>query len=256
MERLLSKKGLIFAILFVAISLVGTQINFSKLIGAENQFFTMFQLWGPIAGGFLGSALGMVTVFLAQVAGLVIGGKQITLLSILRLAPMLIGAYYFSRATMGQNAFVIVACVAAMLSFWITPAGAAVWYYALYWTIPIIAIAATQSKQIQVAFEKFAKLAKNVPFIGNALSTYPQLFLISLGATFAAHAVGGLIWAWTVPMTASGWLLLVPVTAAERLIFAIGISISYIIFNNVLNAVDKAFDVSKVVAIDKRYLLG
>jgi len=80
--------------------------------------------------------------------------------------------------------------------------------------------------------------------------------LRSFGSTFTAHAIGGALWIWTVPMTANAWILLIPIVIIERTIFALGISGSYIIFTNILNALDKNFEVNKYLNIEKRYIIN
>ncbi|NYZ76780.1 hypothetical protein H0O02_00500 [Candidatus Micrarchaeota archaeon] len=228
MEKTISKRGIVFLLLFTALALVGMQFNFSKVIGMDNQTFTFFQFFGPIAGGFLG-AFGIVAVLFAQLINFVISGKETTLVNILRLTPMLFAAYYFSknRQTGFSDKLSIAIPLAAMLIFWTNPAGLGAWYYALFWTIPII--------------------AKFLP---------DMLVLRSLGATFTAHAIGSSIWVLTVPMTAAQWAMLVPVTATERLLFAAGIAVSYVVFTNILNMADKAWDITKFVNIDQRYVLS
>ncbi len=229
MKNIVSKRGVVFLMLFVALTLVGMQFNFSKIIGMEeNQFFTLFQFFGPIAGGFLG-LFGIVVVLFAQLINFVLVGKEVTVVNLLRLTPMLFAAYYFSRNR--QKGFSdrlnIAIPAVAMILFWSTPAGAAVWYYALFWLIPII-----------------------VKFLPD------MLFLRSLGATFTAHAVGASLTALAVPMTAAQWAFLVGVTPFERLLFALGITASYVLFTNILNIADRVmdWDIDGFVNIDRRYV--
>jgi hypothetical protein len=49
-----------------------------------------------------------------------------------------------------------------------------------------------------------------------------SFFAHALGATFTAHAVGSVIWLYTVPMTPEAWLGLMPLVALERFTFAAG----------------------------------
>ncbi len=226
MKNMISKRGVVFLTLFVALTLVGMEINFSPIIGADNQFFTLFQFFGPIAGGFLG-LFGVIAVLFAELVNFVLVGKEVTMINLLRLTPMLFAAYYFGmNAKKGfSDRLGIAIPVLAMIAFWSTPAGLEAWYYALFWLIPLA--------------------AKFLP---------DRLFFRSLGATFTAHAVGSAIWALTVPMTAAQWAMLVPVTAFERGLFAIGISASFVLFTNVLNIVDRIWDIHKVIDIDGRYV--
>lgn len=225
MKIKLGKKEAIFFVIFTVLVFIAQNINFSALTGAKNQFFTLFQFFGPIAGGILGSAFGMLAVLFAQIAQFIAAGKEITMLNALRLLPMLFAAWYFSSKEKRVTASVIVplACIALFLAH---PIGRQAWYFSLFWTIPLI--------------------AKLMP---------QRLFLKSLGATFTAHAIGGAIWVWTVPMTVQQWNLLIPVVIVERLLFAAGMTISYVAINSILDKL-KAIVPSSFVNVNSNYRLS
>ena len=224
-----SKRKIVFFTLFIALTLIAMEINFSPLLGVDEQSFTLFQFFGPVAGAFLG-IFGVFAVLVAEMINFALAGKEVTLINLLRLTPMMFAAYYFSRnMKKGLNdKLSIIIPVLAMIAFWSTPAGAQAWYYALFWLIPI------------------------------AVKFLPEmLFLRSLGATFTAHAVGASLFALAVPtMTAEIWTALLLITAVERLLFAAGITVSYILFTNILNAADKImdWDINKIINIDRRYV--
>jgi len=214
-KGLFTKKRLVFVAIFTALVFIGNKINFSPLIGAENQFFTLFQFFGPIAGGFLGSAFGVIAVLFAELIDFFVSGKNPALINILRLTPMLFAAYYFGSKK--RNLSVIVPII-AIAAFVLHPVGRQVWFFSLFWTIPIIAKLLPQK------------------YSGSVISK-------SLGATFTAHSVGGAIWIWTVPMTAAQWVALIPIVIYERTLFASGIAVSYIAFNALM---DKVLDKLKI----------
>ncbi|BDC34946.1 hypothetical protein Noda2021_09040 [Candidatus Dependentiae bacterium Noda2021] len=54
-----------------------------------------------------------------------------------------------------------------------------------------------------------------------------SVFATAFSSTLIAHAVGSVIWIYTVPMTHSGWVALTPIALAERVIFAAGMSLIY-----------------------------
>lgn len=228
MKNMFSKRGFVFLTLFIALTLIGMEINFSPILGVDEQSFTLFQFFGPVAGAFLG-IFGIFAVLVAELVNFALVGKEATLLNLLRLTPMLFAAYYFSRNTSKgfNDKLSLVIPVLAMIAFWSTPAGAQAWYYALFWLIPII-----------------------VKFLPD------RLFLRSLGATFTAHAVGAALFALAVPISAEVWTMLVPITAMERVMFAAGISVSFVLFTNVLNAIDRImnFDINGILNIDRRYV--
>ena len=227
MHDIISKKGLVFLALFTVLALVGMQINFSSIIGQEIQFFTLYQFFGPIAGGFLG-IFGAVAVLGAQIVNYVLVGKEVTLINLVRLLPMVFAALYFGHSGLKgfKDRLGIAVPLLAMLAFWLHPTGQAAWLYALWWVIPVA--------------------AKFLP---------DNLLLRSLGATFTAHCVGSVVWLYTIPMPAEAWLALIPVVALERGLFALGIAGSYVVFTNVLAALDKTFHISEYVNVEKRYLL-
>jgi hypothetical protein len=129
LKKLFTKKRLIFIIIFTVLVLVGKNINFSALVGAENQFFTLFQFFGPVAGGFLGSVFGVVAVLFAELIDFFVVGKEATLINVLRLTPMLFAAYYFGSKK--KNLSIIVPIIAIAL-FILHPVGRQVWFFTLF----------------------------------------------------------------------------------------------------------------------------
>lgn len=229
MKEIFSKKRVVFLLMFLLLVLIGKKINFSALVGMDNQFFTLFQFFGPIAGSFLGPIFGIFAVLSAQIADILITGKAFSLINIVRILPMLFAVYYFST----KRKSMLIIPLLSMFLFIIHPIGRTVWFYTLYWLIPIT---------IKLIPKKYSR----------------KLFLRSLGSTFTAHAVGSAIWIWTVPMTAEQWILLIPVVAVERLLFSLGISGSYISLNIVLDWIIKKFRLYipvNVINLDKKYAL-
>lgn len=212
LNKIFTKKRILFIAIFALLVFFGNKINFSPIIGANNQYFTLFQFFGPVAGSFLGPIFGAVAVLVSQAADYIISGKVFTLINLLRLTPMLFAAWYFGAK---KKQWTVVVPVIAIVLFCVHPVGRHAWLYSMFWLIPIV-----------------------IAFLPNR-----NLFLRSLGATFTAHAVGSIAFIYSVPMTAAQWMGLIPVAAMERLLFAGGISVSYLIFNLVL---DKAFDMFNV----------
>lgn len=223
-ENVLSAKGFAFLLLFSAAVMVADNINFSKALGTESQYFTLFQFMGPIAGGFLGAGVGALSVLLAETISFIYLGKAFEPINVLRLAPMLFAALYFAKYSKGKLAQAAVP-IACMALFMLHPVGSQAWQYSLYWLIPAIALMLPE-----------------------------RLFLRSLGSTFTAHSIGGIIWLYLIPTTPAFWMALIPIVAFERILFALGISGSYIAFNTALGRVE-AIAASGMVAIDRRYVL-
>lgn len=229
-NKIFTTKRIMFLLAFFILVLIGKNINFSAVIGVDNQFFTLYQFFGPIAGAILGPVFGVIAVGLAQIADFLILGKQLGLINILRLTPMLFAAFYFGYKKKYLGAIVPVICMGLFIAH---PVGRDAWLYSMYWLIPILG----------------AVLPRKVP---------GRLFFQSLGATFTAHAVGSVLWLYSVPMEAGAWMGLIPIVAWERFLFGMGIVGSYLVFNTALDYIDTKFKLnlpSRVLFLDKKYNL-
>lgn len=201
----MDRRKLIFLTLFSLVGLVTLQTPFNKLAG-NNVSFTLFDFFGPIAGAFLGPVLGIISVLTVELVNFFLRQTPVTAGSIIRLFPMLFAVYYFAvMSKKKENIFILLVPVIAMIAFWAHPIGRQVWYYVLFWTIPL-----------------FAYLKKD------------NLLIRSLGATFTAHAVGGMAWIWAFSLPATVWKNLIPIVISERILFALGISASYIAIRYIL----------------------
>ncbi len=197
-----TQKKLFFLALFTITGFISLQFSFNKLVGSSVSF-TLFDFFGPIAGAFLGPALGLLSVLGVEAINIFIKHAPLTTAAVIRLFPTLFATLYF--AFMGQRRveekWILVIPLAAILTFVSHPIGRQVPYYALmFWLIPVLAY-----------------------FKRN------NLFIKSLGATMTAHAVGGAAWIWAFNLPASVWNGLIPVVIAERLLFASGIAVSYLV---------------------------
>lgn len=218
----MKKNQLIFISIFTILGLIALQIPFSRLLGS-NVKFTLFDFLAPTAGAFLGTPVGIVSVFLMQAINLLIHGiDKIGVASIIRLFPTLFAVSYFAKKRM-SNVFIP---LLAMVLFNLHPIGRSAWQYSLFWLIPIGA-------------HFFRK----------------NLFARSLGATFTAHAVGGVLWVWVFGLTRAMWFALIPQVIIERLAFACGISIAYVAFTNVLRIAARK-KLLPFLRLEKHYILG
>ena len=62
------------------------------------------------------------------------------------------------------------------------------------------------------------------------------------------------MWNYIVPMTPQAWVALIPIVIYERLLFAGGITVSFIALNTLLDKLD-AKTKAEYINIDKRYIL-
>ncbi|PIR87124.1 MAG: hypothetical protein COU11_02760 [Candidatus Harrisonbacteria bacterium CG10_big_fil_rev_8_21_14_0_10_49_15] len=204
--KFFTKQNTIATILFAIFGLLALQVPVAKLVAGEGASFTLYDFFAPIATAFIGIVPGLISVFLTQLADFIIRGEAaLSVISIVRFLTPLAGALYFSYR--GRASLLIP--IAAIIAFVIHPIGGTVWYFSMFWLVPIIA----------------------------KLTAPNSLLLRGLGATFTAHAVGGAVWIYALALPAEFWAGLVPVVARERLLFGVGIAVLYLVFNNLLQFV-------------------
>lgn len=216
------KNRLIFLSIFSILSFIELQVPFTKL-ASSNVSFTLFDFFAPMVGAFLGPVLGIVSVLGVEVFNMLVKQTQPSTGAIIRLFPMLFGVLYFALLSKrdfnneysqtkvwsllaGRNKLLLLVPIFAMMIFIAHPIGREVWYYSLFWLIPVLAY-----------FKK------------------DNLLIRSLGTTFFAHSVGGAAWIWAFNLPASVWNSLIPIVIQERLLFALGIAGSYLLTKYIMN---------------------
>jgi len=196
-------KRLVFILAFTVLGIILMQLKVSNLAGSSASF-TAFDSFAPITGAFIGTAWGVVSVLAMQVVNFLIHGSLNTDVgTIIRLIPTLFAVVYFAH----KSKFNVVVPIVAIAAFLIHPIGRTVWFYTLFWLIPIVAYF-YQDK---------------------------YLFVKSLGATFTAHAVGGAMWIYALNLPSSVWIGLIPIVVVERLLFAVGISVSFVLMTKAVD---------------------
>jgi hypothetical protein len=201
------KKKIVFVVIFAVLGFLALQVPLVQVVGSKAKF-TLFDSFAPIAGAFLGSIPGMIAVLLMQLGNFFVHGAEVVDAgTIIRFFPALFAAMYFARKTKFNLAIPLL----AILAFNIHPIGRSVWYYSLFWLIPV------------------------------ACYFWQEKFLLarSLGATFTAHAVGGAAWIWAFSLPKAVWISLIPVVAVERIIFALGMAVTYVLVNNILAVLEQ-----------------
>ena len=215
-------RTVLFIAIFAVVGFAALQIPVTELAGSKAKF-TVFDAFAPLAGAFIGSIPGVVAVFLMQIFNFLLHGAHIQDAgTIIRFFPMLFAVLYFAK----KGRLNLVIPLIAMAAFVAHPIGREVWYFSLFWTIPI-----------------FAYFLRDRFLLARAL-----------GATFSAHAVGGALWIWTFSLPAAVWNSLIPVVVAERLLFALGIAASYVLLNNLLYVLEQKRVLKLGFSIDQKYL--
>ena len=217
------RKKLWFFLGFTTLGILALQVPLTQLAGSSVKF-TLFDAFGPIAGAFLGSLPGAVAVLLMQGFHFVTQGANFSdPAALIRLLPMIVAALYFSRK-LPLNVFVP---ALAIIAFVANPVGREVWYFSLFWTIPIVCY----------FFQERWLLAR------------------ALGATFMAHSVGGALWVWFVPIPAAVWASLIPIVIMERLLYAAGIAGTYLAVNNAFALLNEKLQFSFKFPVTQKHAL-
>lgn len=218
-----TKRNVLFVAIFAIAGFTALQVPFTQLAGSKVSF-TLFDFFAPISAAFIGSVPGVAAVLLMQVLNFFARGAEIADAgTIIRFFPVLFAALYFGKK--GRlNVLVPLISIAVFVAH---PIGRDVWYFSLFWTVPVICY------------------------------FFRDRFLLAraLGSTFSAHAVGGAAWIWAFSLPAPVWNSLIPVVIAERFLFALGIAGSYVLLNNLLYLLEKKRILNLGFSIDRKYLL-
>ncbi|OGI65464.1 hypothetical protein A3A95_02635 [Candidatus Nomurabacteria bacterium RIFCSPLOWO2_01_FULL_39_18] len=223
-KQYFTKRNILFVVIFTVLGFIALQIPITQLEGSKAKFM-VYDAFAPVAGAFIGSLPGVIAVFLMQFINFLFHGAMIEDVgTIIRFLPMLFAVLYFTR----KGKLNLIIPMLAIIAFVVHPIGRTVWYFALFWTIPIVAY------------------------------FFRDRFLLAraLGATFSAHAVGGALWIWFFALPAPVWISLIPIVALERTLFAIGICVSFVLVNNLLSFLEKKHILNLGFMIEHKYLFG
>ncbi len=134
-KRYFTKRNLLFIAIFAFVGFIALQIPVTQVWGSKAKF-TVYDAFAPIAGAFIGSIPGVIAVFLMQFFNFLIHGAHIQDAgTIIRFFPTLFAALYFAK----KGKFNLIIPIIAIAAFVVNPIGRTVWYFSLFWLIPIIA---------------------------------------------------------------------------------------------------------------------
>ncbi len=223
MKTFFTKQNLWFIAIFTVLGFLALQVPVTQLVGSKAKF-TLFDAFGPIAGSFIGTVPGVVAVFLMQLFNfLVHGANVLDVGTIIRFFPSLFAVAYFSR----KSKLGVIVPLLAIVAFIANPIGRSVWYFSLFWLIPIVC------------------------------HFFRDRFIVAraLGATFTAHAVGGSLWIWAFALPKAVWVSLIPIVAMERALFTVGIMVAYVVVTNALGYFMKQKIVRLPFHLEPKYIL-
>jgi len=204
-----NKKRLLFIIAFSLLGFIFLHVPFTNIVGS-NQQFSLFDFFAPTVGAFLTSLWGALAVVAVKFVNVIVSGQSLDVTTVIRLFPLALAALYFGARK--YKTLVAMIPVVCLVLFVIHPEGRQAWYYSLYWLIPVAA--------------SFLK---------------KSLIFNSLGATFTAHAVGGVAFLYAFNLPAEVWIGLIPVVFLERMLFTAGTAISYVALNSLVHWLSRRF---------------
>lgn len=165
----------------------------SFVLGSTHTFFSLTGAVTPLSGAF-GARVSVRIAVLSMVTLMrfLCGSWQCGLKHLAFIIPGWCAGLYWAIEHPLIRSVISLACIALFI---LHPVGGQAFVYSFYWVIPVVC----------------------------AFSTRPMI--TALGSTFTAHAVGSVIWLYTVPTTAALWLSLIPLVAVERVLNAAGMTV-------------------------------
>jgi len=187
-------KNHIKILLFTSASLLLYFLKCFIAQGLHGIYFSGFALFGPLVGFYAGLMPAFFIVMLRCFIKILFFGAPVSLLS--WHIPTLCASAYLLFNTWFIRIGIPLLC---MFLFCIHLVGGKVWFYSLYWLIPITLYA-----------------IKN-----------QSMFFQFLGSTFTAHAVGSVMWLYCLPMHAETFVALMPIVPLERFICASAMTLCF-----------------------------
>ena len=191
-------KTVILALFFAFLIKFASLWKMSFIIGLSVARFSLYSAVSPLPGAFIGGSGSFLVLLLSK--WLLGWGPA----GIFTGVPGFCASLYWASSHWAIRVLLPAVC---MTLFWMNPIGYAAFPYALYWLIPIV-----------LYFTR-----KN------------YIFLEAFGSTFIAHAVGSVIWLYTIPMTAEQWINIIPLVIVERVVFASGMVAMYYLLSFIFN---------------------
>lgn len=208
-------KGIITGI-FAIFNVLALRFKIIPIIGTAN-FFPAANAFGPSIGGIIGPMFGplaVITSILLKSGFKIPEGVFLIFLRRLGL-PMAAASFYFGMMKSNIKARFLATLIPIVMifAFILHPIGKEVWFFSMLWLIPIIA-AYLPNKKIRVTS-------------------------MALGATFVDHAIGSVLYLYTMNIPAEAWISAIPHAILERISFGLGILLSYFILRALVLQLDK-----------------
>ena len=213
---------IIFSIFCAFLFLWLSQIKFAPILGTK-MHFSLAVFIGPTLAKILGISLGTLTIVLTHIFGIAFKIYQLKNISdFFTFFPIIFGGIYFARVFKKDKKIVFLPLLCILL-FILHPIGRSVWFYSLFWLIPLI-----------LTFFPLPKFS---------------LFSRALASAFVDHAVGSVIYLYLLSIPAHFWIQAIPHTILERLFIASGISLCYLFEKEILKALVSLPAFAKIKAL-------
>lgn len=181
-------------------------VKISFLLGSQMIWFSGVNSVLPLSGAF-GGIFGAGLLFLARQLIHIALFKTVSWSFLALCVPGFCASLYWATQHIAIRLLLPILCMGL---FVVHPVGGQAFLYSFYWLIPI-----------------------TLYFIPKK-----SLFLTALASTFVAHAVGSVIWCYTVPMTTNMWIGLIPIVALERILFALGMVVAHRVISFIFEMID------------------
>ena len=193
---------------FIALLIIiGSGASLSVVWGAQKFSFTTLNMILPLLGAVCGLGQSLLLTGLLFAGKLAFKGTLLTygIPSLCATASMATQTKHNHYKILNFALHVLLP-LTCMILFTLHPVGQKAFVYSWYWLIPV-----------------------GIWGIRSYGSKHVSFFFTALSSTFVAHAVGSIIWLYSVPMTATQWIRLLPIVAIERLVFASGSTLVYFV---------------------------
>ncbi len=227
-----------FMVVFSALFILTTKVKLTPIFGT-NTHFSLAAFFGPTLAKILGISFGTGSIILAHIVGFLLGFYSLKKwVDVFIFLPVMLGGIYFSKMFKGDVKYVAIP-LAAMVLFWLHPVGRNVWFYALFWLIPIVLLKG------KARIEKILK------------HELPLTYVYALAGTFVDHAIGSVIYLYALNIPEKFWLMAIPFTVIERLIMAGGITLTYFSIKVAIKAMKAlANSVGVEILVDEKTEVG
>lgn len=177
-------------------------IKLSFIVGSKAAFFSAGHCVSPLVG--LYSGIGMSILALCVRSSLTSYTLHMApLIALSYHIPTFFSSLYLAtiaqpRVNFLQRAGMSLLIVACFTAFGVHAVGSQALAYTLFWFIPLL----------------------------STVIAHRNTFFHALASTFTAHAIGSVIWLYSIgPVSPAAWLALIPVVVVERLLFASGMTL-------------------------------